>query len=171
MVKKRKRGQTKQNWSCTTSRKQKKRRKTRGYGFNQAKVPDHESRAKLSNTMDCDVLQLKAEKFSSSSSVCNMLFNSWSNVRLRVRGISAIFSRLNNCADLFQRSTVRCFRSIKNLFLFLNWLKQIFGCGLQTLGKVSWKWTCIVLSNLSLCILVISLFCLFTCYKCIFKCS
>lgn len=139
MGKKRKRGQTKQNGSCTTSRKQKKRRKTRGYGFNQAKVPDHEARAKLSNTMDCDVLQLKAEKFSSSSSVCNMLFNSWSNVRLRVRGISAIFSRLNNCADLFQRSTVRCFRSIKNLFLFLNWLKQIFGCGLQTLGKVSWK--------------------------------
>ena len=141
MGKKRKRGQTRQNWSSTNSRKQKKRRKTRGYGLNQAKVPNHESRAKLSNVMDRDVLELKPEKSSSSSSVRNIFFTSWSwsNVRLRVCGISAIFSRLNSYADLFQRSTVRCFRSIKNLFLFLNWLKQIFGCGLQSLGKVSWK--------------------------------
>ena len=141
MGKKRKRGQTKQNWSSTNSRKQKKRRKTRGYGFNQAKVPNEvqESRAKLSNTMDCDMLELKpSEKSSSSGSTCN-IFTSWSKVRLRICGISAIFSRLNNCADLLQRTTVRCFRLIKNLFLLLHWLKQIFGCGLQTLGKVSWK--------------------------------
>lgn len=138
MGKKRKRGQTKQNWS-STSWKQKKRRKTRGYGFNQAKAPNHESRAKLSDTMDCNVLELKPEESSSSSSVCKIFFTSWSNLRLRVCRISAIFSRLNNCADLFQSSTVRCFRLLKNLFLFLNWLKQIFGCGLQTLGKVSWK--------------------------------
>ena len=135
---KRKRGQTKQNWSSTNSRKQ-KRRKTRGYGFNRAKVRKEiqESRVKLSNTTDRDMLELKpCEKSSSSSSDCN--FNaSLSNVRLHVCGIRAIFSRLNTCADLFRRSTVGCFRSIRNVFLLLNWLKQIFGCGLQTLGKVS----------------------------------
>ena len=140
MGKKRKRGQTKQNWSSTNSRKQKKRRKTRGYGFNQAKAPREvqDPRVKLSNTTDRDMLELKpCEKSNSSSSDCN--FTSSSNVRLHVCGISAIFSRLNACADLFRRSTVGCFRSIRNVFLLLNWLKQIFGCGLQTLGKVSWK--------------------------------
>lgn len=140
MGKKRKRAQTKQNWSSTNSRKQKKRRKTRGYGFNQAKVPKEVdgSRVKLSNTTDdCNMLELTPlEKSSSSSSVCNFNYTSWSNVRLC--GISAIFSRLNTCARMLQRPTVECFRSIRNVFLLLNWLKQIFGCGLQTLGKVSW---------------------------------
>ena len=141
MGKKRKRGQTRENWSSTNPRKQKKRRKTRGYGFKQAKVPREvqESRVKLSNTTDCDMLELSPREKSifSSRSVCSV--TSWSNASLHICGISAIFSRLKTCASLFQRSTVGCFRSIRNVFLLLNWLKQIFGCGLHTLGKVSWK--------------------------------
>ena len=58
--------------------------------------------------------------------------------KARFPGIRTIFSQLNCFASLFQRLTLERFRSIRNVFLLLDWLKQIFGCGLQALGKVGW---------------------------------
>lgn len=144
MGRKRKRFQTKQNWGSTNSRKQRKRRKTRGHGLNQTKISKEVdgSQVKLSNTMNCKMLELISREKSSSSgseTTCNLSSCTFSPDKgwNKFYGVSTMFSRLQTIASMFQRSTMECFRSIRNVFLLLNWLKRIFGCGLQTLGKVS----------------------------------
>lgn len=143
MGRKRKRAPTKQSWASTSSRKQKKRRKTRGHALNQAKVSKEVdgSQVKLSNTTDSKMLELIAREKSSSScnltSTCTFLHDNSLKI-WKFFGISAVISRFNSFASMFQCSTMECFRSIRNVFLLLNWFKQIFGCGLQTQGKVSY---------------------------------
>ena len=143
MGRKRKRGQTKQSLSSSNTRKQRKRRNTRGHGLKQSKISREfdGSQVKLSNTTGHKMLELiSREKSSSSSSDLSSCTLSpdkdWNKVRFC--GINTIFSRLHTIASMLQRSTMECFRSIRNFFLLLNWLKQLFGCGLQRLGKVSW---------------------------------
>ena len=159
MGRKRKRGQTKQSWGATNTRRQKKRRKTRGHGLNQAKFSTNSygSKVKLSNTTDCEMLELiSREKASSSGEITSSTFSpdkGWT-----FRGISTMFSRLHTIASMFQRSTMDCFRSIRNVFLLLNWLKRLFGCGLQTLGKVSWRFCTLCVNRLSSILLLFLLF-------------
>lgn len=141
MGRKRKRGQTKQSWGTAGSRKQKKRRKTRGNGFNRgAKITKDVDvcEVKLSNS---SALQLSHETSSPSGEGTNQdLTFPCCSKKLRLHGISTIFSRLTSFTRMLQRSTLERFRSIRNVFLLLDWLKQIFGCGLQTLGKVCRIW-------------------------------
>lgn len=139
MGRKRKRGQTKQSWGATNSRRQKKRRKTRGHGLNQAKFSMNVdgSKVKLSNTTDCKMLELISREKASSSGEITSCSTFSPNKGWTFRGVSTMFSRLHTIASIFQHSTMDCFKSIRNVFLLLNWLKRLFGCGLQTLGKVS----------------------------------
>ena len=131
MGRKRKRGQAAtQRWGSTSSRKQKKKRKTRGQGFKQANVPKEVDSLHIqpSNSTNC--------KMSSCSEIPSG-FADGSLQRAKFWGINAIFSRLKTLASFCQHSTVKCFMSIRSVFLLLNWLKQTFGYGFQTLGKVS----------------------------------
>lgn len=141
MGRKRKLGQSKQNWGSTNSRKQRKKRKTRGKGFKQAKVSNEVDSLHIepSTSTTCK-LSLTAIRERSESSCCAISCASAdeSMQRLRLWKIGVILSRLKNLASFCQHFTVDwCFRSIRSVYLILNWLKQTFGCGIQTLGKVS----------------------------------
>lgn len=141
MGRKRKLGQSKQNWGSTNSRKQRKKRKTRGKGFKQAKVSNEVDSLHIepSTSTTCK-LSLTAIHERSESSCCAISCASAneSMQRLRLWKIGVILSRLKNLASFCQHFTVDwCFRSIRSVYLILNWLKQTFGCGIQTLGKVS----------------------------------
>lgn len=141
MGRKRKLGQSKQNWGSTNSRKQRKKRKTRGKGFKQAKVSNEvDSLHTEPSTSTTCKLSLTAIRERSESSCCAISCASAdeSMQRLRLWKIGVILSRLKNLASFCQHFTVDwCFRSVRSVYLILNWLKQTFGCGIQTLGKVS----------------------------------
>lgn len=139
MGRKRKRGQAAtQRWGSTSSRKQKKKRKTRGQGFKQANVPKEVDslHIKPSNSTNCK-MSITREKSESSCSEIPSCFMDGSLQRAKFWGINAIFSRLKTLASFCQHSAIECFMSIRSVFLLLSWLKQTFGYGFQTLGKVS----------------------------------
>ena len=136
MGRKRKRGQTKQSWGTTGSRKQKKRRKTRGNGFNRGAKITKDGDVCEVNLSNSSTLQLSHETSNPSGEGNQDLTFPCCSKKLRLHGISTIFSRLTSFTRMLQRSTLERFRSIRSVFLLLDWLKQIFGCGLQTLGKV-----------------------------------
>ncbi|XP_022802427.1 uncharacterized protein LOC111339950 isoform X2 [Stylophora pistillata] len=136
---KRKRGQTKQNRSSTNSRKQKKKRKTRRKGFKQAKLTNEVDSLHIepSTSTDCK-LSTPATRERSESSCCAITCASAdeSVQRSSLWRIGVILNRLKNLASFCQHSTVDwCFSSIRSVYLILNWLKQTFGFGIQTLGK------------------------------------
>ena len=136
MGRKRKRGQTKQSCGTANSRKQKKRRKIRGNGFNRgAKLGKDviDSQVKLSN-----MILSSATSTSLASDRNKELPFPCVSQKVRFCGIRSVFSRLANFARLFQRSALNRFKSIRSVFLLLDWLKQILGCGLQAFGKVGW---------------------------------
>lgn len=138
MGRKRKRGQAKQTWGITSSRKHKKRRKTRGNGFNRgAKVAKSVSQLQPSST----IMQLSCGTLSpAGEGKQDLTFpDPCSSTTARFFSMRNIFSRVTSFARLLQRSTLERFRSIRNVFLLFDWLKQMFGCGLQTLGKVGWS--------------------------------
>lgn len=118
MVMGKKRKQTKQVLGTLTSKRQRKRRKTQGKGFKRsAKIGKESGSPKADN--------IKQE----------LIFPCRPN-EVKFCGMRAMFPRVLSFSRIFQSSNkLGRLSSIRNVFLLLDWLKQIFGCGLQTLGE------------------------------------
>lgn len=139
MGRKRKRGQSKHDWGIATSRKQKKKRKIRGKIFNRG-VKAEKQGAYLINCMienislERSTLPRERHQQDSTPPCCINIPAKQVSTKPRLCGVSSFFIRLKSFSGIFQRPTR--FSSVRNVFLLLDWLRQIFGCGLQTLGKV-----------------------------------
>ena len=144
MGRKRKRGQSKHDWGIATSRKQKKKRKIRGKIFNRGVKAEKQS-AYLINCMmenislERSTLPRERHQQDSTPPCCINIPAKQVSTKPRLCGVSSFFIRLKSFSGIFQRPTR--FSSVRNVFLLLDWLRQIFGCGLQTLGKVGWTWS------------------------------
>lgn len=144
MGRKRKRGQSKHDWGIATSRKQKKKRKIRGKIFNRG-VKAEKQGAYLINSMmenislETSTLPRERHQQDSTPPCCINIPAKQVSKKPRLCGVSSFFIRLKSFSGIFQRPTR--FSSVRNVFLLLDWLRQIFGCGLQTLGKVGWTWS------------------------------
>ena len=119
MVMGKKRKQTKQVLGTLTSKRQRKRRKTQGKGFKRsAKIGKESGSPKADN--------IKQE----------LIFPCRPN-EVKFCGMRAMFPRVLSFSRIFQSSNqLGRLSSIRNVFLLLDWLKQVFGCGLQTLGEI-----------------------------------
>ncbi|CAH3182629.1 unnamed protein product [Porites evermanni] len=139
MGRKRKRGQSRHDWGIPTSRKQKKKRKIRGKIFNRG-VKAEKQGAYLINSMmenislETSTLPRERHQQDSTPPCCINIPAKQVSKKPRLCGVSSFFIRLKSFSGIFQRPTR--FSSVRNVFLLLDWLRQIFGCGLQTLGKI-----------------------------------
>lgn len=110
-----KRKQAKQTSGSLPSRRQKKRRKVKGKGFNYG--------AKMTKEAGSRVARLNDENIASAE--------------VKSCGTSTIFPRVTSFSRmLLLSSKLGRLSSIKNVFVLVGWLKRMFGCGLQTLGEV-----------------------------------
>lgn len=109
-----KRKQAKQTSGSLPSRRQKKRRKVKGKGFNYG--------AKMTREAGSRVARLNDENIASAE--------------VKSCGTSTIFPRVTSFSRmLLLSSKLGRLSSIKNVFVLVGWLKRMFGCGLQTLGE------------------------------------
>ncbi|XP_074637375.1 uncharacterized protein LOC141895453 isoform X3 [Acropora palmata] len=109
-----KRKQAKQTSGSLPSRRQKKRRKVKGKGFNYG--------AKMTKEAASRVARLNDENTASAE--------------VKSCGTSTIFPRVTSFSRmLLLSSKLGRLSSIKNVFVLVGWLKRMFGCGLQTLGE------------------------------------
>lgn len=115
MVMGKKRKQAKQTSGTLTSRKQKKRRKVQGKGFNRGAKMTKEAASRVAPVNDENTTSTEV-KFSGTNTILPRVTS---------------FSRM-----LLLSSKLGRLSSIKNVFVLLDWLKRMFGCGLQTLGEV-----------------------------------
>ena len=144
MGRKRKRGQSKHDWGIPTSRKQKKKRKIRGKIFNRGvkaeKQGDYLINSMMENiSLETSTLPRERHQQDSTPPCCINIPEKQVSKKPTLCGVSSFFIRLKSFSGIFQRPTR--FSSVRNVFLLLDWLRQIFGCGLQTLGKVGWTWS------------------------------
>ena len=137
MGRKRKRGQSKNDWGIPTSRKQKKKRKIRGKILNRGVKAEKQGAYLINSMMENISLETSTcerhQQDSTPPGCINIPAKQVSKKR-SLCGVSSFFIRLKSFSGIFQRPTR--FSSVRNVFLLLDWLRQIFGCGLQTLGKV-----------------------------------
>lgn len=144
MGSKRNRGQSKHDWGIPTSRKQKKKRKIRGKIFNRGAKPEKQGAYVINSiseniSLETSTLPRERHQQDSTRPCCIKISANEVSKKPRFSGVSNFFIRLKSFSGIFQRPTR--FSSVRNVFLLLDWLRQIFGCGLQTLGKVGGTWS------------------------------